>query len=93
MTLPPWPPTWLTNQSEKWWGQEEKSLKGQMLQRGLFNWFKRSLCQLEQNQGEVPGGDSPAAFGSVSVETFQETSEIFIFTEINGRVSQFISNG
>ena len=46
-----------------------------------------------QNQGEVPGGDSPPAFGSVSVETIQETSQIFVLADINGRVSQFISNG
>ena len=43
--------------------------------------------------GEVPGGDFPQAFESVSVETIQETSEIFIFADIYGRVSQFISNG
>ena len=63
-------------------GQEENRLEGQMLQGGLFNWFKRGLCQLVQNQGEVPGGDSPPAFGSVSVETIQETSEILIFADI-----------
>ena len=45
-----------------------------------------------QDQGEVPGGDFPLAFVSVSVETIQETSEIFIFADVNGRVSQFISN-
>ena len=33
------------------------------------------------------------SFGSVSVETVQETSEIFIFADINRSVSQFISNG
>ena len=73
--------------------QEENCLQGQMLQRGLFNWFQRSLCQLVQNQGEVPGGDPPPAFGSVSLETIQKASEIFIFADINERVSQFISNG
>ena len=46
-----------------------------------------------QDQGEVPGWDSPPAFGSVSVETVQETSEISIFADINRRVPQFISNG
>ena len=65
-------------------GQEENSLDGQMLQGGLFNWFKWSLCQLVQDQGEVPRGDSPPTFGSVSVETIQETSEIFILGDING---------
>ena len=74
-------------------GQEENCLEDQMLQTGLFNWFKRSLCQLVKDQGEVPGGDFSLAFGSVSVETIQETSEIFIFAGVNGRVSQFISNG
>ena len=34
------------------------------------------------NQGEVPGGDSPLAFGSVSVEAIQETSEIFILADM-----------
>ena len=65
-------------------GQEENCLQGQMLQRGLFNWFKISLCQLVQNQGEVPGGDFPLAFGSVSVETIQEMGDIFVLADING---------
>ena len=64
--------------------RKENRLEGQMLQRGLFNWFKWSLCQLVKNQGEVPGGDSPPAFGSVSVETIQGMSEIFILADING---------
>ena len=46
-----------------------------------------------KNQGEVPGEDSPPAFGSVSVETIQETSEIFILADTDGRISQLISNG
>ena len=49
-------------------GQEENCLEGQMLQGGLFNWFKMNLVSWCKNQGEVPGGDSPPAFGSVSVE-------------------------
>ena len=65
-------------------GQEENSLEGQMLQKGLFYWFKWSLCQLVQNQGEVPGGDAPPTFGSVSMETIQETSGILIFADIYG---------
>ena len=51
----------------------------------LVSWCK--------NQGEVPGGDFLPAFGSVSVESIQETSEIFILTDIDGRISQSISNG
>ena len=66
-------------------GQEEKCLEGQMLQGGLFNWFKMNLVSWCKNQGEIPGGDTLPAFGSVSVETIQETSEIFILTDIDGR--------
>ena len=73
-------------------GQEEYRLEGQMLQGGLFNWFKMTLVSWCKNQGEVPGGDSLPAFGSVSVETIQETSEIFILTDLDGRISQSISN-
>ena len=69
------------------WGKEEDGLEGQMLQRGLFNWFKGSFCQLAQHQEEVPGGDPPPSFGSVSVEAIQETSEILIFDDIDGGVS------
>ena len=65
-------------------GQEENSLEGEMLQRGLFNGFKCRLCQLVQHQGEVPGGDAPPTLRSVSMETIQETSEIIIFTDIYG---------
>ena len=47
-------------------------------------------CQLVQkNQGEVPGGGSPPAFGSVSVEAIQETSEIFILTNIDGQILDY----
>ena len=58
-----------------------------------FNWFKMNLVSWCKNQEEVPGGDSPPAFGSVSVETIQETSEILILTDIDGQISQTISNG
>ena len=51
----------------------------------LVSWCK--------NQGEVPGGGSPPAFGSVSVEAIQGTSEIFILTNIDGQIFQTISNG
>ena len=74
-------------------GQEENSLGSQILQIGLFNPFEWSLCQLVQHQGEVSGGDAPPRFGSVSMETVQETSEILIFAETYGRISQFINNG
>ena len=46
-----------------------------------------------QYQGKVPRGDAPPTFGSVFVETIQETSEIFICADINGEISQFASNG
>ena len=72
-------------------GQEENSLESQVLQGGLLNWFKWGLSQLVQDQGEVPGEDTLPAFGSVSMETIQETSEIFVLAE--GCISQFISNG
>ena len=72
---------------------KRKTVKGQMLQGGLFNWFKMNLISWCKNQEEVPGGDSLPAFGSASVETIQETSEIFILTDIDGRTSQSISNG
>ena len=65
-------------------GQEEYRPEGQMLQRGLLDWFKRSLIQLVQDQGEVPGGYAPPAFGSVSVETVQEMSEIFVLADVEG---------
>ena len=58
-----------------------------------FNWFKMNLVSWCKNQEEVPGGDSPPAFGSVSVETIQETSQIFILTDIDGQISHMISNG
>ena len=64
-------------------GQQENSLEGQILQRDLFKGFKRSLCQLVQYQGEVPGGDVPPTFRSVSVEAIRETSEIFILADID----------
>ena len=47
--------------------------------------------------GAKPGKGSrrefPPSFGSVSVETIQETSEIIIFADINYCISQLISNG
>ena len=83
---------YLTSTLARTQGQEENCLEGQMLQGDLFYWFKWSLCQLVQNQGEVPGGDSPPAFGSISMETIQETSEIFILADFDGRITKFISN-
>ena len=74
-------------------GQQENSFESQMLQRGLFNGFKWSLCQLVQHQGEVQGRDAPPTLRSVSVETTKEMSEILIFSDINGRIPQFVSKG
>ena len=54
-----------------------------------FNWFKMNLVSWCKNQGEVPGGGSPPAFGSVSVEAIQETSEIFILTNIDGQILDY----
>ena len=39
-------------------------------------------------QLEVPGGYATPAFGSVSVEAIQETSEIFILSNIAGPISR-----
>ena len=64
-----------------------------MFQGGLFKGFKGSLYELVKHQGKVPGGDAPPALGSVSMETVQETSEIFILADINGGIAQFVSNG
>ena len=87
------PSMYLTSTLARTQGQEENCLEGQMLQGGLFNWFKMNLVSWCKNQGEVPGGGSPPAFGSVSVEAIQETSEIFILTNIDGQIFQTISNG
>ena len=46
-----------------------------------------------QDQGQAPGGYAPPALGPVSMETIQETGEILIFADINGRVAQLVSNG
>ena len=53
-----------------------------------FNWLKMNLVSWCKNQGEVPGRGFPQAFGSVSVEAIQETSEIFILTKIDGQISR-----
>ena len=74
-------------------GQYEDSLESQLLWGGRIKGFKGSFCQLVQNQGEVPGRDAPPTFGSVSVEAIQEMGEILIFADINGRISQLVSNG
>ena len=37
--------------------------------------------------------DAPLTFGSVSLETVQEMSEIFISADIYGQIPQFVSNG
>ena len=84
---------YLTSMLARPQGQEENCLEGQMLQGGLLNWFKMNLVSWCKNQGEVPGGDSLPALGSVSAEDIQEMSETFILTDIDGRISQSISNG
>ena len=66
-------------------------LGGSVLGRPLLR-VQGSLGQLVQNLGKVPAGDAPPTLGSVSVETIQETGEILIFADINGEVSQLVSN-
>ena len=63
-------------------GQEENRLEGQILRRGVLDRFKRSLSQLVQDQLKVPGGNTPPTFGSVPMETVQETSEIFVLADV-----------
>ena len=38
--------------------------------------FRKSLCQLVQDQGKVPRGNESATLRSVSMENIQEMSEI-----------------
>ena len=80
------PSTDLTPAFTRTQGQQKNSLEGQMLQRGLFKGFKKSLCQLVQHQREVPGG-MPLRLLGLSLEAIQDTSEIFIFAVINGGVA------
>ena len=86
------PSMYLTSTLARTQGQEETALKVRCFKEA-YNWFKMNLVNWCKNQGEVPGGGSPPAFGSVSVEAIQETSEIFILTNIDGQISQTISNG
>ena len=65
----------------------------QMLQQVFFKVFQESICKLVKHQGKVPGADAPLTLGYVSVEAIQELSEILIFADINGRISQFVWNG
>ena len=37
-----------------------------------------------QDQGKVPRGDASATLRSISVETIQEMSEIFVLADFNG---------
>ena len=46
-----------------------------------------------KHQGKVPRRDAPPTLVSVSLETIQEMSEIFIFADTDGRISQFVCNG
>ena len=86
------PSKYLTSTLARTQGQEETALKVKCFKEA-FNWFKKNLVSWCKNQGEVPGGGSPPAFGSVSVEGIQETSEIFILTNIDGQILQTISTG
>ena len=63
--------------------KEEDSVESQMLQEGLFKGFKGSLCELVKNQEKAPGGDVSATHMSVSMESIQEMSEIFVLADIN----------
>ena len=67
--------------------KRETALKVKCFKEALIG-SKWTLSAGAKNQGEVPGGGSPPAFGSVSVETIQETSEIFILTNIDGQISR-----
>ena len=51
--------------------------------------FKGSLCNLVENHGKVPRRDASPILRSVSVETITETSEVFIFADINGDFPSF----
>ena len=86
------PSMYLTSTFARTQGQEETALKVKCFKEA-FNWFKINLVSWCKNQEEAPGGDSPMAFGSVSVEAIQEMSEIFILTDIDGQIFQTISNG
>ena len=68
-------------------------LGGASYQEASSKGSKVAFCQLVQDQGQVPRGHAPPAFGPFSVKTIQETSEILIFAEINGRINQLVSNG
>ena len=56
-------------------------------------WVQRESLLAGALQGKVPGGDALPTLWSVSVEAIQETSEIQIFADINGQITQFVSNG
>ena len=56
-----------------------------MRQGALFNGFRGSLCKFVKHQGKVPGDISPT-IGSVPVVAIQETSEILILVNINGKI-------
>ena len=43
-----------------------------------------------KNQGEVPRGNTPTPFGFVPLETVQEMTEVFILTNIQGRILIFL---
>ena len=84
---------WVTYNHQWCWAvckprvQRETAMKVKCFKEA-FNWFKMNLVSWCKNQGEVPGRGYPPAFGSVSVEAIQETSEIFILTNIDGQISR-----
>ena len=65
---------------------------GKVLQRGLFERLKRSLGQLIKDQRKIPSRFTPASFGAIPMEIIKEAVEIFIPTNVNGKVSQLICN-
>ena len=44
-------------------------------------------------QGKVPFGDALLTMGSASEEAIQEKSQILIFADINGGISQVVCKG
>ena len=74
----------LTHAFARTQGQEENSLEGQSFQKEAFSLVRMEPLSAGVASGRSSGGDTPPPFGSVSVETIQETSEILIFADVNG---------
>ena len=62
-----------------------------MFQGGLSEGLKRGLGKLMQHQGEVPGGNSPTPFWSISMKTVQQAIQVFIPADIQGGIAQFVA--